>query len=79
MILMERIFISPIDETIKNHLITKSKIAINISGGLDSNIILHHSLKYKPDIDLFCTYFEKAQMNIIMILKLHQKFLNYMV
>ena len=49
-----------IDETIKNHLITKSKIAINISGGLDSNIILHHSLKYKPDIDLFCTYFEKA-------------------
>tara|TARA_Y100000591_G_scaffold332578_1_gene370484 strand:- start:898 stop:2679 length:1782 start_codon:yes stop_codon:yes gene_type:complete len=49
-----------VDETIKNHLLTKSKIAINISGGLDSNIILHHSLKYKPDIDLFCTFFENA-------------------
>ena len=49
-----------IDETIKNHLLSKSKIAINISGGLDSNIILHHSLKYKPEINLFCTYFEGA-------------------
>jgi len=47
-----------IQETIKNHLITKKKIAINLSGGLDSNIILYESLKFKPDISVFSTHFE---------------------
>lgn len=49
-----------IDQTIKNHLLSKNKIGLNISGGLDSNIILYHSIKYKPNIDLFCTFFEDA-------------------
>ena len=49
-----------IDQTIKNHLLSKKKIGLNISGGLDSNIILYHATKYKPNIDLFCTFFEGA-------------------
>lgn len=49
-----------IDETVKNHLESIQKIGINISGGLDSNIILHHALKYKSDLTLFSNYFENC-------------------
>ena len=49
-----------IDETVKNHLLSNEKIGINISGGLDSNIILHHAAKYKSDLTLFSNYFENC-------------------
>ncbi len=47
-----------IKETIRNHLLTKKKIAINLSGGLDSNIILYESLNFNSDISVFSTKFE---------------------
>lgn len=49
-----------IDETICNHLLTEKKIGINISGGIDSNIVLHHAVKHKSDLTLFSNYFENA-------------------
>ncbi len=49
---------SVIQKTIKNHLLTKKKIALNLSGGLDSNIILYEALKFKSDISTFSTHFE---------------------
>ena len=50
--------LSAIKETIRGHLLTKKKIALNLSGGLDSNIILYEALKFKPDISVFSTRFE---------------------
>ena len=47
-----------IRETIRNHLLTKKKIAINLSGGLDSNIILYESLNFNSNISVFSTKFE---------------------
>ena len=47
-----------IQNTIENHLLTKKKIALNLSGGLDSNIILYEALKFKPNISVFSTHFE---------------------
>jgi asparagine synthase (glutamine-hydrolysing) len=47
-----------INQTVKNHLLTKKKISINLSGGLDSNIILYEALKFNPEINVFSTHFE---------------------
>tara|TARA_E500000178_G_scaffold289531_1_gene292671 strand:- start:2804 stop:4570 length:1767 start_codon:yes stop_codon:yes gene_type:complete len=47
-----------IQKTIENHLLTKKKIALNLSGGLDSNIILYEALNFKSDISVFSTRFE---------------------
>ena len=52
-----------INQTIKKHLLTKKKISINLSGGLDSNIILYEALKFKPDIDVFSTQFESNDIS----------------
>jgi len=53
--------LSVIKETIRSHLLTKKKIALNLSGGLDSNIILYESLNFNPDISLFSTKFETTE------------------
>lgn len=50
-----------IQYTIENHLLTKKKIALNLSGGLDSNIILYEALKFKPNISVFSTHFETKE------------------
>ena len=46
-----------LSQTIQNHLQTNQKIIINLSGGIDSNIILHESLKSKK-IEALSTRFE---------------------
>lgn len=50
-----------IELTVKKHLQTKKKIAINLSGGLDSNIILYEALKFHPKISAFSTKFETLE------------------
>ena len=43
---------------------TQNKIALNLSGGLDSNVILFETLKYKKDLKLFvCKYDCEDQIN----------------
>ena len=49
-----------IDETIKNHTLSNSKVGINLSAGLDSNIVLYHSIKHKSNIEAFSTFFENS-------------------
>ena len=49
-----------LEKNINNHLITKKKIAINLSGGLDSNIILYEALKKNLNINVFSTKFIDA-------------------
>jgi asparagine synthase (glutamine-hydrolysing) len=49
-----------LEKYINNHLVTKKKIAINLSGGLDSNIILYESLKKNLKVDVFSTKFIDA-------------------
>ncbi len=49
-----------ISETIHKHLQTKNKIGINLSGGLDSNIILYETLKKNSSITVFSTKFENS-------------------
>ena len=46
-----------IKETIQDHLQSNQKVVINLSGGIDSNIILHEVLK-KKKIEAVSTYFE---------------------
>lgn len=45
-----------IKKNVSNHLLSKKKIAINLSGGIDSNLILFESIKtgYRPEV--FSTY-----------------------
>jgi asparagine synthase (glutamine-hydrolysing) len=50
-----------IEFTVKKHLQTKQKIGINLSGGLDSNIILYEALKFHPKISAFSTKFETSE------------------
>jgi asparagine synthase (glutamine-hydrolysing) len=50
-----------IELTVKKHLQTKQKIAINLSGGIDSNIILYEALKFHPKIPVFSTQFETSE------------------
>jgi asparagine synthase (glutamine-hydrolysing) len=52
-----------LEKYINNHLVTKKKIAINLSGGLDSNIILYETLKKNLKIDVFSTKFIDAANN----------------
>ena len=52
-----------IDETIKTHTFSKDKIGINLSSGLDSNIVLYHAIKHKSNIEAFSTYFEDVEDN----------------
>lgn len=49
-----------IDETVKTHTFSKDKIGINLSSGLDSNIVLYHSLKHKSNVEAFSTFFENV-------------------
>ena len=46
-----------LSKTIQDHLQTNQKLIINLSGGIDSNIILHESLK-KKKIEALSTRFE---------------------
>lgn len=46
-----------IGNTIQQHLQTNEKILINLSGGIDSNIILYEAIKNR-NIDAVSTYFE---------------------
>jgi len=50
-----------IDETVKNHTLSDHKVGINLSAGLDSNIILYHSIKHKSNIESFSTFFENVE------------------
>ena len=50
-----------ISKTIHKHLQTKNKIGINLSGGIDPNIILYETLKLNPSITVFSTKFEDQQ------------------
>jgi asparagine synthase (glutamine-hydrolysing) len=52
-----------LEKYVNNHLITKKKIAINLSGGLDSNLILYETLKKNLKIDVFSTKFIDAANN----------------
>ena len=47
-----------INRTVCNHLQTKKKIALNLSGGLDSSVLLFETLKINSNISLFSTKFE---------------------
>lgn len=49
-----------IDKTIENHTLSNSKVGINLSSGLDSNIVLYHALKHKSNLEIFSTNFENA-------------------
>lgn len=44
-----------IQDNIKRHLISKKKIAINLSGGIDSNLILLESLNLGYKLDVYST------------------------
>jgi asparagine synthase (glutamine-hydrolysing) len=50
-------FIDNNKNNISNHLSTCRKIGLNLSGGIDSNLILYEALKLKKDIDCFSTFF----------------------
>jgi asparagine synthase (glutamine-hydrolysing) len=52
-----------INDNIKKHLISKKKIAINLSGGIDSNLILHETLRLGYKIDVFSTFCETKDFN----------------
>ncbi len=51
-----------ISNTIHQHLQTNEKILINLSGGIDSNIILYEAIKNK-NIDAVSTYFDTENKN----------------
>ena len=58
--LIEKSIYDSIDETVKNHTLSDYKVGINLSGGLDANIVLHHAIKHKSNIEAFSTFFEDA-------------------
>jgi asparagine synthase (glutamine-hydrolysing) len=49
---------------ISNHLPSKKKIALNLSGGIDSNIILYEILSLGRSIDIFSTFFTDSNSMI---------------
>ena len=50
-----------VSENILDHLASKKKIALNLSGGIDSNLILLEILKNKINLDVFSTFCETEQ------------------
>jgi asparagine synthase (glutamine-hydrolysing) len=49
---------------ISDHLPSKKKIALNLSGGIDSNIILYEILSLGRSIDIFSTFFTDSNSMI---------------
>ncbi len=49
---------------ISDHLPSKKKIALNLSGGIDSNIILYEILSLGRSIDIFSTFFKDSNAMI---------------
>ncbi len=47
-----------IDKTVKKHTLSNHKVGINLSSGIDSNIVLYHAIKHKSNIESFSTFFE---------------------
>ena len=45
-----------IKKNINNHFISKKKIALNLSGGIDSNLILYEAIKFGLNPEVFSTY-----------------------
>jgi asparagine synthase (glutamine-hydrolysing) len=52
-----------IKKNILSHLSSKKKIALNLSGGIDSNLILNEIIKSGKKIDIFSTFCESQDKN----------------
>ena len=50
-----------ISENIIDHLISKKKISLNLSGGIDSNLILSEILRSNINLDIFSTFCDTKQ------------------
>jgi len=53
-------FSSTMSQLIGEHIQSKQKIAINLSGGLDSSLLLHEMSKHTQTIDTYSTVFDHA-------------------
>lgn len=53
-------FSEAIEQLVNEHLQSKEKVALNLSGGLDSSILLHEMSRVGHDIDTYSTIFDGA-------------------